>query len=103
MGSPVRLLMRKGSVMTLAPLSHNWSQVKRDRRFLEMKQASDGPRPNGEAMACLLNFGKHLLNCRGLQFLEGLGLDLADALARHGEVLSDLLKRVGFVLPDAEP
>ena len=41
-------------------------------------------------MACLLNFGKHLLNCRGLQFLESLGLDLADALARDGEVLSDL-------------
>ena len=54
-------------------------------------------------MACLLNFGKHLLNCRGLQFLESLGLDLADALARDGEVLSDLLERVGFVLPDAEP
>src|SRR5438105_3395758 len=73
MGLPVRLLMQKGSVITLAPLSHNWSQVKRDRRFLEMKQARDGPRPNVEAMACLLNFGKHPLNCRGLQLLECLG------------------------------
>src|SRR5581483_1905489 len=39
---------------------------------------------------------------RVLQFAQRLGLDLADALARHRELLADLLERMVGVHADAE-
>ena len=41
--------------------------------------------------------------CAGAQLAQGLRLDLADALARHVELFSDLFKRPGETVGQAEP
>src|SRR5438105_2768010 len=63
-----------------------------------------GPRPWVASASSALQEAAELFRPRRMPKLpEGLGLDLADALARDGEVLTDLLERVLTAVREPEP
>src|SRR5207253_5756307 len=63
-----------------------------------------GPRPWVASASSALQEAAELFRPRRVPELpEGLGLDLADALARDGEVLTDLLERVLAAVGEPEP
>jgi hypothetical protein len=76
------------------------------------EEGTSGSNNTGEAVAspvcitlaaCLFYRREHLPDCRRLELFKRLGFDLPDPLARHEQLLADLLERERFVLPDAEP
>src|SRR3546814_6488987 len=67
------------------------------------RKADCGPRLRGGDGGLLVEERSHLARPRRvLQLAQRLRLDLADALARHAELLTDLFERMVGVHPDAE-
>src|SRR5437879_12072499 len=71
---------------------------------LGRRTAVRGARPRVASASSALQEAAELFRPRRMPELpEGLGLDLADALARDGEVLTDLLERVLAAVREPEP
>jgi hypothetical protein len=68
------------------------------------KGARMGPRPFVDEVVSvpLLNGGEHLFDCRRFQLLQRLCFDLPDPLSCDRQVLSNLFKRAGFIVTNAE-
>src|SRR2546425_2868827 len=70
----------------------------------DARQAPGNPGPTSTAPWLILYESLEVPSAQRVsQLAQRLGLDLPDALARHGEALADLLEGVLAFLTDAEP
>src|SRR5882672_2917284 len=98
-----RALVSPASVRTWNPVPPHREQAPSSTSIMEPTPGTAGPARPGAARPCLVQITLQLLAfLRAVQLLQGLRLDLPDALARQAHHLADLLQRLRFPFVEAE-